>query len=368
MKIKEIEKIVTENIQNREQEIGRDFTEKEKAIAVLVEQLKVMAFDPNFFFHTKSEGKMHQEFKERLKSNSKGEKVTIEDVGEMDISPEATCKMLAMVYKYIADKNGLNVILEGVERGFGTYQYSEYFQLYATGIEEHLYAIVKLKSGEEVKIDVQDEAKALKTKRRPRNLGARISSEYMFTQEDEEIDKIMRTVGYLKEGEKYSDDYAHKLVKDLNATDKSEYEKMQEFMDDPEIKKALEKAGVVASYEFYEKFLVKLSNSHFDGTDKIFLLPCYLTRVNSQGEEKVSHSYIIYYSDTDVNDIFLYSNQKGAVERIEPELMKKFLETNLHIGYKDLKTMMRPKSEFGKKKLEQYINGKTKTDGISLDD
>ena len=57
MKIKEIEKIVTENIQNREQEIGRDFNEKEKAIAVLVEQLKVMAFDPNFFFHTKSEGK-----------------------------------------------------------------------------------------------------------------------------------------------------------------------------------------------------------------------------------------------------------------------------------------------------------------------
>ena len=134
------------------------------------------------------------------------------------------------------------------------------------------------------------------------------------------------------------------------------------------MKKALETAGVVASYEFYEKFLVKLSNSHFDGTDKIFLLPCYLTRVNSQGEEKVSHSYIIYYSDTDINDIFLYSNQKGAVERIEPELLKKFLETNLHIGYKDLKTMMRPKSEFGKKKLEQYINGKTKTDGISLDD
>lgn len=368
MKIKEIEKIVTENIQNREQEIGRDFTEKEKAIAVLVEQLKVMAFDPNFFFYTKTEGKMHQEFKERLKCNSKGEKITIEDVGEMDISPEATCKMLAMVYKYIADKNGLNVIWEGVERGFGTYSYSDYSELYATGIEEHLYAIVKLKSSEELKIDVQDEAKALKTKRRPRNLGARISSEYMFTQEDEEIDKIMRTVGYLKEGEKYSDDYAHKLVKDLNATDKSEYEKMQEFMNDPEIKKALETAGVVASYEFYEKFLVKLSNSHFDSTDKIFLLPCYLTRENSQGEEKVSHSYIIYYSDVDINDIFLYSNQKGAVERIEPELLKKFLETNLHIGYKDLKTMMRPKSEFGKKKLEQYINGKTKTDGISLDD
>ena len=34
MKIKEIEKIVTENIQNREQEIGRDFNEKEKAIAI----------------------------------------------------------------------------------------------------------------------------------------------------------------------------------------------------------------------------------------------------------------------------------------------------------------------------------------------
>ena len=368
MKIKEIEKIVTENIQNREQEIGRDFTEKEKAIAVLVEQLKIMAFDPNFFFYTKTEGKMHQEFKEKIKNKPNGERVTIEDIGEIEVSPEATCKMLAMVYKYIADKNGLNVIWEGVERGFGTSHYSDYFQLCATGIEEHLYAIVKLKSGEELKIDVQDEAKALRTKRRPRNLGARISSEYMFTQEDEEIDKIMRTVGYLKEGEKYSDDYAHKLVKDLNATDKSEYEKMQEFMNDPEIKKALETAGVVASYEFYEKFLVKLSNSHFDGTDKIFLLPCYLTRENSQGEEKVSHSYIIYYSDTDVNDIFLYSNQKGNVERTEPELMKKFLETNLHIGYKNSVYKMRPKSEFGKKKLEQYINGKTKTDGISLDD
>ena len=368
MKIKDIERIASENIEKREQEIGRKFSEKERAIAILVEQLKITEFDPNFFFNSKTEGKFHEETKAMLKCNSRGEPITIDDVGEMDVEPEETCKILAMIYKYIADKNGLNAEWEGQEYMCGTWNYQKYSELYTTSIDEHLYAIVNLKNGSQLKIDVQDEARAIKTKSRPRHLGGRISSEYLFTQEDDEIRKIMEAIGYIGETESYTDDYANRLARELENSTKSEYEKARTILYDDKIKQALKNAGVVASYQFYEKYLKKIVKSTYDFSGKTYIFPCYRTVQLTGEQERISHSYFIYLIDGENHEIYMYSKKKGVLEQVSPEFVRYALdEESLQIGYKNPMAKLDSMALEGKEKLINYVRAQTQGDGVQGD-
>ena len=191
MKIKEIEAIVRENIEKREAEIGREFNQKEKAIAILCEQLKIMEFDPGYSWGIRNSGEIHKETIEKLKEK---------DVGEIEVDKQATCKILSIVYKYIADNYGQNVYFIGKEYRCEDMYYMKISELQASSIDEHIYTIVKIPQGE-LKIDVQDEAQAIKIKAKPRNLGERQMSGYMFTQEQDELYPILKTIGYIKENE-----------------------------------------------------------------------------------------------------------------------------------------------------------------------
>lgn len=349
MKIKEIEEIVIKNIEKREKEIGRQFTQKEKAIAILNEQLKLMEFDPGFAWSVRNADEYQKEMLEKIKEP---------DLGEVEVDKYGTCKMLSVVYKYIADRNGLNVILHGKEYRADDMYYSKISELIASSTFEHIYAVVK-NGYEELKIDVQDEAQALKRKSKPRNLGGR-QGWGLYIQETTEIDPILVTIGYKKEDEEYSDVYVKNKIKELEQSTKSEYEIIKMILEDEYLQKCLKNSGVISSYKFYKEYIKK-------GIEKVskvvsaqekshYVLPCYIKR-EANGKEQISYSYILYVDCEGKKEIYMYSDAQGELVETTPELVKQMIDANLHIGHGEL---VREDEEviYGRGKLIKYINAK----------
>ena len=347
MKIKEIEAIVRENIEKRETEIGREFNQKEKAIAILVEQLKIMEFDPGYFWGIRKSGEIHKETIEKLKEK---------DVGEIEVDKQATCKILSTVYKYIADNYGLNVYFIGSEDRNYRY-YMKIAELQDSSIDEHIYTIVKVPQGE-LKIDVQDESQAIKIKAKPRNLGQRKIPGYMFTQEQDELYPILTTIGYIKENEEYRDVYISKKIKNLEQEPQTQYETIKMILEDEFLEQALKNSGAVSSYKFYKDYIRKAILKCIKNEDlqesPYFILPCHIKR-EANGKEQISYSYILFVDCDEKQEIYMYSDSQGGLVKTEPKFINQMLEANLNIGHgqdtrEDAETIK------GRRKLINYIN------------
>lgn len=336
MKIKEIEQIVSENIKQRQEQIGRKFMEKEKAISILVEQLKLMEFDPAYFWQTRTENDIHEETLEKLSKVQKNGGISVDDIGEIDVNKQSTCKILAIVYKYIADKVGLYVTIEGRETEINEpWKYDDYSKLLFSAKEEHFYNVVHLmKSLEEIVIDPQDEAQVIKIKARTRNLGQReMGSDNLYIQEKETIDKILEAVGYIKPGEEYTNDYAKRLINKLKNEDMNltEYEQIKEFLKDKTIRERLKNSGVVASYVFLTQNIDKITRLKNEFQENCYFLPCYMKK-DKNGKVQLRHSYFIYVKNGDSSEIYMYSNTQGEIVEVSPKLVEKMLDNGLILG------------------------------------
>lgn len=333
MKIKDIEKIVRQNIEAREKELGRKLMKKERTVAILIEELKITEFDPAFYFGTKSQEEIHNETVSHFKNKPDGGKVTIDDIGEIEVKPELTCKMLSVIYKFIADRYGLVCELEGQNPELREeIPYSDYWQMQNTSIFEHVYNIVTDSYGE-YRVDVQDESQVLKIKSKPRFLAYRMDFLDRYRNIDgEELDRILNVVGYKKEGEPYTDEYVSELLNKIKQSKSTDIEKFRDFINDEYLQSVMKNAGVVASHKFYSTNLKSLFRTKGEVKPTPFsIIPCRMER-EKEGKKQTQHSYIVYFDDNQNKEIYMYSNSTGLLSQVAPELLKKLVDAGMEIG------------------------------------
>lgn len=251
-----------------------------------------------------------------------------DDQIQLQDNPELICVTACRLYKYIAQKYGLDIHLKG-ERGLVT---ENDYSIFKNG--EHVSPITKLKDGRSIKTDVEWNLENIKTGLKWKKFGTIEKDEQLLSYiSDEELDIIMNKIGYKKEEEKYLNEYCKKLY--FNQAKKlSIYERLKLIFDDLGIIKSTEKlTGSVEIYRFYRQLIKDFTKEEKQYNNNIFI---FGVRKSQKDYEKCKdkdsgnskYTICTFYQNEDKKHIWLYSKKARKNIEILPEELSYYLKDN----------------------------------------
>lgn len=312
---------VKAELKELEKKVGK-LNEEELSIFILWKLIEEKSFDSQYFFGSKMmREKIYQ--LEKAKSSKKPN-------GQEETKRNLICVSMSAEYKYIAEELGLSISLEKVSYSDESNNGYDVVNDLKTG--DHLFNIVHCSNGKKIKIDVQKEIARMQIKSMPQDiyldfdkntqlfmrLRYSAEEEKRKKQNQEKIDLILRKIGYIGEGEQYTDE----LCKDIidSSEDCSEAERVRKIIEDPIIQSRFNKSRISELYRAYRKILKYMVN--FENT---VVMPCYVEKEF----EKRQYSLCIYTETKNDTGIWIYSRKSNKMERIDLETMKFFVEKGL---------------------------------------
>lgn len=307
--------------QDIERKMPKQLNELEKAAYIMMIIGKNRMFSPQYYFSDKkTRTKIYRNARKKSRRNLQNKK-------------ELICVTACKLYKYIAEKNGLDIYYTG-DSGKLT---KNDLSIFETG--EHLTPVVKLKDGRLIKVDVEWDLENIQTGMKWIKFGTKDKNDAFLSQlTQNEIDDIMCKIGYINNKSDYTDIYLEKLAKDLKGL--TTKQKLDIIFNDEKITKLAQKLnGSVEIYRFYRRIIKDFTTRIEDERQvndygkNVFCFGAYLNNKN----DKKKYTICTYYRDLDKRDngIWLWSKKDKKMVNITSVELKYFLENKrlkLHPG------------------------------------
>ena len=316
-----VDSIKTE-LRELEARVGK-LNEEELTIFILWKLIERKSFDPKYYFGSRTE----REKIYKLAQKSSNHKPSKDDESKRDL----ICVSMSAEFKYIAEELGLKVSLERVTYTDGSS--SDYSIVDDLRAGDHLFNIVHCSNGQKIEIDVQKELAKMQTKSMPEEVDFDFDKDsHLFQRRsqarEEEIrkqnnkqklDSILRKIGYIGEGELYTDEICKKIISESQGC--SEVEIVRRIIENPTIQERFNKSRISELHRTYKRHFKY--NGDFDCT---VALPCYVERKFGTRQ----YSLCIYSEDNGEVGIWMYSRKNQKMEPVGLETMRSFLENGLN--------------------------------------
>lgn len=290
----------------------KQFNELEKAAYIMMKIGKDRVFSPKYYFSDKkTRTKMYRIARKQNRKNLQDKK-------------ELICVTACKLYKYIAERNGLDIYYTG-DSGKLT---KNDLSIFETG--EHLTPVIKLKDGRFIKVDVEWDLENIQTGMRWIKFGTKDKNDVQLSElSQNEIDDIMLKIGYINNKSDYINSYLEKLAKDLEGL--TTKEKLDVIFNDEKITKSAQKLkGSVEIYRFYRKIIKDFTTKQEEGKQtneygkSVFCFGSYLKNKNY----KKKYTTCVYYRNIEEKDkkIWIWSKKEQRMVNIRLPELKYFIE------------------------------------------
>lgn len=189
-----------ELLEKIKQEIPKGLDEKEMAAFIMMKIAKDRSFSEHYYWGDYSTSR----------------KMYAKSVRPENIEPQNKRKLICVtatrLFKYISEQFGLEVLFVG-EEGIPINNGMSWLK---NG--EHVYPVVRLCDGSLIKCDIQRDMHNIQTGCRWKFFGTHDFDEKDFLSEisEQELDKIMSKIGYLKDNEIYTEDFCRNKSSQMN--------------------------------------------------------------------------------------------------------------------------------------------------------
>lgn len=229
------------------------------------------------------------------------------------------CVTIARIFKEIADKFGLNIYFLGKTSRKIT---DKNFSVFENG--EHIIPILKTENGKLFEVDLERNLHNIKTHRRWTNFCTNIQSDKFSILSREEIDFIMKKIGYINDEHDYLDSYCETLYRKIE--DYSIVQKVNEVFYDSKLCEYASKLKSSAEiYRFYRRILSECT-VRLDGTnefnEKIKLFGGY-----SKNKNNLKRYILCSIVNDNVNE-YTWIWSKNRMIEIDPKVLKSFVKNN----------------------------------------
>jgi len=297
-----------------ETQMPKQLNELEKAAYIMMCIGKDRLFSPQYYFSDKkTRNKMYRNARKQSKKNLQNKKTLI-------------CVTACKLYKYVAEKNGLDVYYTG-DSGKLT---KNDLSIFEAG--EHLTPVVKLKDGRFIKADVEWDLENIQTGMKWIKFGTRDANDVLLSQlSQNEINDIMCKIGYINDKSDYTDVYIEETAKKLEGL--TTKEKLDEIFNDEKITQMAQKLkGSVEIYRFYRRVIkecttkIEYENKTNDYGKNVFFFGCYLKNKNNDKK----YTTCVYYRNLEEKDkkIWIWSKKEQRMVDITLMELKYFIENN----------------------------------------
>lgn len=330
-------------------EMPEDLSEKEKTAFIMWKIAENRSFSEHYYWGDSSTCK----------------KMYTRAMNPKDIEPENKRKLICVtasrLFKYIATELGLDVCYVGED----SMPMRTLVGLLRSG--EHVYPAVILSDGSLIKCDIQRDLPNIQTGCRWRYFGTRGFGEEGILSEisSQELDEIMKRIGYLNNRDMYTDEYCRKKVSERNKLT-TVTEIVKSIFEDERLNSEVRHTNIVETYKFYMKVMdIYLSKECKDYNicrkglkltrylDKFFMFPCKLKR-----EEQIRYTICTYtYEENGDVSINLLSRTTKKMIRVSIEEFSFYQEQGLIIPTSGTK--------FLRRKLKEFRKAKNQSDSIS---
>ena len=298
MNTKQIIQYLRENMPNFS---GNSVELQEKiAMYIYVELGKMKSFDEEYLFGD-------NQTREKIRKLNELHKYNINSISK---NKKVVCITISRLYKKLLKEFGINSYIKKVSTD-----------------NKHEYVVIKLKDGEYIATDLQQDLHNIQTKSRTKHFGKNILCEgkILKSLSDDEIYKIQKEMGFVNDETEYMDEKIKKLGEELTHTEPQKI--LEKILKNEEIGEFNSRLEYSEFYKYY-RMLIRELTPNINGLD-INYFSCY-KKVNNTNKKEYSMCAYSAYKD-EVN-VFLFSNKTNTFIPVDLETLSQLETQGLYLG------------------------------------
>ena len=224
------------------------------------------------------------------------------------------CVTASKMYKDIAERLGLNVYIIG-----DTKLTKSDFSVFRPG--EHISPVIRTKDGRYIKADLEWDLENIQTGRKWIKFGTKDEGQDELTElSQEEIDNIMKRIGYIKDESDYLENYIETL--NLDNIDISLEQKIEKIFSDKEISKKV--SNLNSSVDIY-RFYRRIVKEYVTKTKEFNLFGGY----SKNKKDKRKYTIMAYTNKDEMKRFWIWSNKQKKMVNVSRIIIKEFISRNL---------------------------------------
>ncbi len=225
------------------------------------------------------------------------------------------CVTATKMYKEIAQRLGLDVYIIG-DIKLTKNDYS----VFKPG--EHISPVIRTKNGEYIKADIEWDLENIQTGRRWIKFGTvDENQDILKTLSQEELDNVMKKIGYINSKEDYLENAFEKL--NLDSPMLSLEEKLNKLFSDKEITEhVLKLKSGIDIFRFYRRAI----KEYIPDSDSIALYGGYSQKNIKKGKK---YTILVDLEENNKDKFWIWSNRKHQMQRISNEFVTSFIDSSL---------------------------------------
>jgi len=224
------------------------------------------------------------------------------------------CVTATRMYNELAQRLGLNTYIMG-DTKITKNNYKSFF------IGEHIYPVIKTKDGELIKADIEWDMANIQLGRKWIKFGTKDEEgqDFLTVLPQEELDNIMKKIGYIRSEEEYLENYIEKLeLSNENIPLKNRVHRL--FNDDVLTKRVSKLGSSVDIFRFYRSIV----QDYITNNGEVTLYGGYSNR-NKRSPKK--YAVLAYFEDENNNDEFqAWSDNFSKLLKISKSDLKQFID------------------------------------------
>jgi len=206
-------------------------------------------------------------------------------------------------------------------------------------IGDHVFPIVVLDDGTQIKYDLQQDLENIQTHCRTRFFATSDGDDFAYNLhviDNEEQFKIDQAIGYVNTTEDYRDSDIENLDKKIaENSDATIWQKLNIILSDTKVNDISQDTGYIECYKYYAKRLLPRYFTTKEFMAKVHIITCSRQVSNSDGEDEIEFTNCIYVDDRSAPQaVYMFSRIHNRYILTPYENVIKLEEEGLIIGNK----------------------------------
>jgi len=293
-----------------------------------------------------------------------------------EVKRKLICVTMAELFGYVVKQFGFDVRYQkripGIPILAGE---NEIFNSISEKRQEHVCPLVGFSNGQYIEVDIQDDLARLQTCSNPKAFGqkmhgTKISNGVPLTTVTPSTNEMtFRKVYQMEPNERFTDEYIMVFAAMLRCQRRKPIEMLEFFMEDPKIKKELQKTRCVEANKLYKLILkvcydYMIDKQFYTDTDRALIEECILS--DDKGQKR--YSFCLYAEDEEQKVFYAYSKKSRRMVKLTLGEIQQMRQKKMDIQFRG-----RPSSI--KDKMIEFLNsdvevreGETSVEDIFFDE
>lgn len=336
-----------ELVEHIRQTMPSDYNEYEKLAFIEFEVAKNVSFDEKYLW---GDIETSQKIYKLAKREAR--------IPHSEIKRKLICVTMAELFGYVAKEFGFEIRYQKRMHGYETKTGGDdIFATISDRVQEHVCPVVGLPNGCFIEVDIQADLERLQTYSKPNSFGqARHAGQVKKGRKIEIlpqkiVDDTFRKIYGLKENEYFTDEYMMVLAAKLSYRCKTSIEMLDNFLDDPRIKKAVQNTRCIEANKILKFILrfcyeINIENQFFKDKNNAIIDECILSNHNGQKR----YSFCIYAEDEEQEVLYIYSKKSRRMVKLNKEEIQELTGQVMNVELKGKSTEL-------KKHMRAFVSG-----------